>query len=334
MREFANTHNNSQSPVLSTNNASKPERDAGSRLLSQHPINDHPDCDLSYKAPPTLSYDFSPIPVSHRPWSKVVGEWAPCGGGSASAGNGECNVVQASEKVSSLQQHVDVSVTEVDPSTEAQNAAKAEPNIVGLAWPECIRAKITARRSLDGTGPVWRAHLTGVVGWYSRQSTLTPTQEEVGGIGHNTTEENFCDQVEELNALGHFPGRWYMLAAVKAHENVHASHFKEGLLNVVPQLKVMFNKWTVPLREHESPKNPHWLSRAEAVGEFVRDPLVQQEAWAARNLFWKPEVDKLIKGDHSGPTAAAEHKVVDPMIRHICNYAKRAGWPECPYCEP
>ena len=324
MREFVKTHtDNSQESTLLTDNTGEPIRGVSS---FQHPIDDS-------TLLPGFGHDFSAVPVHTKQYGKSLDGVTSCSGGPSSKNTENCNVVQHGEKVSNLQQHVEVSITEVDPSNEAKKEMKAESNLVGLAWPECVRVKITARRSLDGTEPVWRAHLTGLVGWYSRQTILTPTQEEVSGIGGNTTKENFCEQVKELKSLGFYPGRWYMLSAVKAHENVHVGHFKQGLQNVVPELKVMFNKWTVPMRKDNEPKKPRWISRAEAVGEMIKDPMVQQEAWAARNLFWKPEVDTLIKGDHSGPTAAAEHKVVDPMIKHICNYAKRTeGWPECLYC--
>jgi hypothetical protein len=263
-------------------------------------------------------------------------------GSARRANSGPLNQITISRAPQPLMQHqVDVSIAEVKPSDQAKSEHLSNPNEYGRAWPEELRVKITARRALAS----WKAHLKGLAGWYSRQVRLLPgppQQQEVPRDLGKITKEDFCGQVTELSSLGknalNPQKRWYMLDSVKAHENVHISRFKPALENIVPLLKVMFNKYTKPTVLSAPGKKPRKVSRAEAVGQLMKDPEIQSDVGIAY-LFWRDEATKLIKNDHDGPTAVAEHEVVDPIVKNICDYAndplrQAQGWGSCPACRP
>jgi Domain of unknown function (DUF4157) len=276
-----------------------------------------------------------------------------------------------------LQRQIKTAIRECPPSPEATTELLSHSNLMGLAWPERVSVKITARRwwdrftsedesesphgaesrdkgdpqegndSMGRLEPVWRAHVTQVVGRYSRQVRLLPDQKEVSTDLSQTTKENFCAQVTQLSSLGNTilpnpdpskpPEGWYMIAAVKAHENLHISRFHEALDNAVPDIKSFFTDFIEPTRV-PSGKHSRKLSRAEAVGRIKKSGGFPAALWQARNA-WQAQTDKLVEKDHTGPTAAAEHIVVDPIVRNICNYAKgqrrkEQGWEKCPACPP
>ena len=252
-----------------------------------------------------------------------------------------------------VQRQVKTSIVNTPPSDSAINALTSDPKRMGLAWPESVGVTITARRSLDRFAsqkeddsmgklePVWRAHVTDLVGRYSVQTRLLPGPPQQQEVSRNlgdgtTTKKNFCAQVTELNDLGHFPGVWYMLAAVKAHEKVHVSHFQKALNRAVPKIKKRFTSFIEATRVSAPGKNARKISRAEAVGRIEKNGVFDTALWQAR-ADWKKEADKLVEGDHTVPTAKAEHEVVDPIVRHICKYANGAlrqekGWGKCPAC--
>jgi hypothetical protein len=191
----------------------------------------------------------------------------------------------------------------------------------GLTFPETVDETCVAVKS----GATWKADPTDLKGHFSKQTRLLPSEVEVTGPGGNTTSGNHCAQVGELKALGHCPGAWYMLSAVVAHENVHAAHFGPAMTAAAPNIQTDFNGVTVP----------------DAAGKTAATALTELKATAAYGTAkggmqrrWLTEVLRLAAPDHGGPTAAAEHAVVDPMITRICSHAKTTGWPACAACPP
>ena len=191
----------------------------------------------------------------------------------------------------------------------------------GITFPENVDIEIMA--CLDGG--VWKAILTGLNGNYSQQIHLVAGVSEVTGIGGNTTTSNFCKQVGDLKALGNVAGvSWYMLSAVKAHEDVHASRFEPSLEAVAGTIEGSVEALSVPGTGQ---------SEAAAIAAIKALP-----AWATAksNAYstWLAQCSAAISGDHApgGPTDTAEHGVVDPVASGICTYAINHGWPACVNC--
>jgi len=200
-----------------------------------------------------------------------------------------------------------------------------EPDDYGYTDTEQILIDITA----CSDGMVWTACLTGLTGEYSlRARLLPPNQQEVTGPTGNTTDGNYCDQVTELSALGYnaATAQWYMLQAVQAHEQVHADKLLPALQAVSPAIEAKIAALSVP-----DTGQGKEIAVAEIKGsaEFIQ---AVQEAFE----LWDAEFTTRIEHDHDpgGPTDTAEHAVVDPMIKSICDNAKENGWIPCPACPP
>jgi hypothetical protein len=191
----------------------------------------------------------------------------------------------------------------------------------GLTWPEAVLADIDARCD-NGQ---WTAVLTGLTGNYSQQVRLLPAEVEVTGPGGNTTQANFCPQVTELNALGFCPGAWYMLGAVQAHEDVHLAHFQPELSGLSGQIERAIEAISAPKVAGET--RAQGVAKLRATAAFANALAQAQQDWLNRLL-----ADGA--ADHGGPTAAAEHGVVDPMVANICTFAKAHAWGACGVCPP
>jgi hypothetical protein len=186
---------------------------------------------------------------------------------------------------------------------------------------------VTIRACL--TGGQWCAFLQTVTGNYSQQTRLLPAEVEVTGPGGNTTAANFCAQATELKALGNCPGAWYMLAAVVAHENVHATRFLPALQDatVTPVLRTAIEGICVP--------DAAGMTAASAA-TAIQGQAAFSAALTSALANWLAKILVLVANDHNagGPTDAAEHGVVDPMVTTICNAAAANGWGACAACPP
>jgi peptidoglycan hydrolase-like protein with peptidoglycan-binding domain len=198
----------------------------------------------------------------------------------------------------------------------------------GLTFPENVQVRI----DVFDNGGVWRPVLSEVVGNYSLQFRILPTQTEVTGPGGNTTAANYCQQITELNNLGHctgvtpLPANWYMISAVLAHERVHASRFRDALIHpsVITPLETAIEGITIPRSI---------LANNTAIAEFlIRANPAFTAALTTAQANWLARILVLVTGDHvaGGPTDTAEHQIVDPMVRRICAHARANGWPACP----
>jgi peptidoglycan hydrolase-like protein with peptidoglycan-binding domain len=191
----------------------------------------------------------------------------------------------------------------------------------GLTFPENVRVRIDLFRN----GAFWQPVLSEVVGNYSLQHRLLPAQTEVTGPGGNTNAGNYCAQITELNALGFCPGVWYMDAAVLEHERVHATRFRPALIHptVITPLETAIEAINIPVALAANAATAEILIRANPA--FVLALINAQRNWLARILV-------LVAGDHAagGPSATAEHTIVDPMVTRICAHARANGWAACP----
>ena len=198
-------------------------------------------------------------------------------------------------------------------------AAGAAPSIPvagipawGLTWPENVTADITAGRD----GGTWRVIITSATGNYSLQATLIAGCTEVTGPGGNTTSNNWANQVANLNSLN--GPTWYMVAAVEAHEQVHADWFDDGFqkATVVDALELAIENLTTAAAD-----------QAAAITALRALPAFATSLTASRGN-WLTEILVLAAGDHAagGPCETAEHGVVDPMINAINVHATAQGW--------
>jgi hypothetical protein len=209
------------------------------------------------------------------------------------------------------------------PTTAISGGAPASIPLGACTWGMTFPESTTVTASAVKSGASWQADPTALVGNYSQRTRLLPSETEVTGPGGNTIEGNHCAQVKELKALGFCPGTWYMLAAVVAHENVHLAHFLPALNTVCPAVTADFNALTIP----DAPGK----TAATATTELKALPAYAATVPKAYSR-WLGEAAKLVAPDHSGPAAATEHTVVDPMVSKICAHAKTSKWAACADC--
>lgn len=190
----------------------------------------------------------------------------------------------------------------------------------GETWPESVVEWVYAVK--DGNN--WKADPTALHGNSSQQTRLVANHQEVTGPGGNTTRDNYCDQVGELRRLGNCrTGKWYMLSAVVAHENVHLSRFAPALKIAALDIQADFNAVTVPDAKGKTATSA--LTELKALPAYAA-------AKSQMQPHWLTSIGLLTRNDHNGPTSVAEHGVVDPMWQKICAHAKQVGWPECMSC--
>src|SRR5690606_21448711 len=134
---------------------------------------------------------------------------------------------------------------------------------------------------------------------------------------------NYCTQMNNLDSLN--GPTWYMLAAVQAHENVHATRLLPALNNatVLPVLRTAVEALTVP--------HAAGMTQATAITAIRALPAFAVALVTGR-ANWDAQFLVLIGGDHAGggPAETAEHGVVDPMVAAICAHARANGWAACP----
>ena len=200
------------------------------------------------------------------------------------------------------------------------------PGVWGLTFEENVQVAIRACR----TGNQWNPVVTGIQGNYSLQARLLPGVTEVTGPppGGNSTMANFCAQMTDLDALTLGASNWFMLAAVTAHEHVHATRFEPALEQVAPMIETDVETLNVP--------HVAGMTEAQAIAQIRALPAFGA-AQANALALWRAEVDIRIANDHgsggvrsrNGPTYIAELGVVNPMIMRICSHARAAGWGAC-----
>jgi hypothetical protein len=217
---------------------------------------------------------------------------------------------------------IDQGIVATSVAEDAAASKKFRARDWGLTWPETVEETVSAAK----VGAKWRADLTDLKGHYSMQTRLLPSVQEVTGPTGNTTHQNFCVQLRDLNALGY--GRkpaWFMVAAVVAHENVHAAGMLPGLERAAPLIQADFNRATIP--------DATGMTAATALSDLKT---TRRFAKAKRQMHsrWIDEVTDLIQYDHEGPTDDAEHAVLDPMMTTICDHSREMKWAACDTCRP
>ncbi|GEM_PF-3099182 len=218
--------------------------------------------------------------------------------------------------------------TTITPGAPPSHALAA--NEWGWTQEESINVTICAYRN----GADWQAFLLTMNGNYSVQARLLAGVTEVTGHGGaapgTTVQANYCNQINDLNALSVNWGSWFMVSAIQAHENVHVTRLLPALSHPTVQgaLATAINAL----------KTPHvpGMNQAGAIAAIIASPGFAA-AIAASMLNWTTRFSILIANDHgpggvfsrAAPTYAAEIAVVNPMITAICS-GRPAGWPACP----
>jgi hypothetical protein len=195
-------------------------------------------------------------------------------------------------------------------------------NEYGVTWEESVQVTMGARK----VGSFWRPVVKGLLGRYSVQARLLSGQSEVTGPTGNTTQANFCEQVTGLSTLGNTLGNpWYMLQAIVAHENVHATHLGPALAKAEPAITASIEAIEIP--------DVAGTTEESAVAVLKAD-IGLNAAIARARQTWAAEATTLQLPDHApgGPCEKAEHAVVDPMARSICAHARSSKWGPCPAC--
>lgn len=194
----------------------------------------------------------------------------------------------------------------------------------GLTFPENVTVTICAFRA----GANWQATLLTANGNYSLQAQLLPGVLEVTGPPPgNTNLANYCNQLNDLHSLNSAggAGTWFMISAVVAHENVHATRFLPALnhVSVLPVLQATIDALTVP--------HVAGMNQAGAIAALMALPAFAT-ALTTAHANWLARILVLVAGDHApgGPTQVAERAVVTPMITAICAHRTANGWAACP----
>jgi hypothetical protein len=214
----------------------------------------------------------------------------------------------------------------LDVQSGATGSVALQPKTYGMTFPERVEAGIGAK--LDAGTKTWKPVVKSLTGHYSQRVRLLPGQAEITGVGGNTTKANFCAQCESLEALGNLPVSshpWYIIAAVVAHENVHATRFKPGLEDAEAAMTTAIEAVSVP---HVDP-----MGEVEAIAKLQADAGYQAAVKQAYRL-WLAKCAARVAGDHAagGPTDAAEKAITDPLRTTICAHAAAQKWPTCPAC--
>ncbi len=204
-------------------------------------------------------------------------------------------------------------------STAAQIAAMGACTW-GITAPDNLG--IRTRTCMDGAN--WRLVITQVNSVIRTHSRLLPGQAEpVPDV--NTTAANFCNQVTELDALGDCAGAWYMIRAVRAHEDVHIDEWRDNFNIDWAPLETAIEALTVPAAGATADRAAATTSlRGTAV---FTNALDTSNAGGNFPTFWGIP-------DPNANTDAAERAIVNPRIRWICRQARWQGWNPagCPIC--
>jgi hypothetical protein len=224
-----------------------------------------------------------------------------------------------------------VITTNVLPGAVPSSPVAGMAGVWGFTFPENITVTICAFRN----GANWQAALLTATGNYSLQTRLLPGVVEVTGPGAagpgTTTVGNYCTQMNDLDSLTWVQGSWFMISAVSAHENVHATRFLPGLnhVSVVTALQTAIDALTVP--------HVGGMTQAAAIAAIIASPAFAAALTTGQGN-WLAQIIILVTNDHgpagvfnrAAPTYVAELGVVNPMIATICAHRTANGWAACP----
>ncbi len=187
-------------------------------------------------------------------------------------------------------------------------------NCWGFTDTEQVKADIIPKKNPDEN--TWSPEVKSLTGLGSLRAFLVDGCDEVTGPGGGgpgqTTADNWREQVAELKNIAdsnkETEGRWYMVKAVKAHEEVHWKGMKKALDKKSDAMAAIIENVQV---DHQD-----GMTKTEAMEEIEASDDYTAACEEARDL-WDDEYVKEIDYDHAGLTPEAEHRVVDPMIRKI-----------------
>jgi hypothetical protein len=171
----------------------------------------------------------------------------------------------------------------------------------------------------DRASKSWKARITKAdqryTIWYRRIAGVAEAS-----LAAATTQEIYCTMRTDLANLGYPPGRspmWYMTSAVEAHERVHVGELKSSLDPEFGAMKKTIESLSVPFHCGDT------LDKAKAALKALPD--YNRAINTAYNNFVSTFYGPLYP-DPNANTDAAEHAVVDPLIKQLDQLAKTKGW--------
>jgi predicted secreted Zn-dependent protease len=151
-------------------------------------------------------------------------------------------------------------------------------------------------------------------------------ETEVTGPSGNTTADNYCSQVHDLQNFGgvtytnptvptghhdQLTGFWYMLDAVAKHEDVHKAHLLPSLRAKVAEIEAGFTALTVATASGKTREQA--AAEIKSLGGYER-------AVKACAQIWFDEYYQQAASDHNagGDCDRAELDATRPMRTQIC----------------
>jgi len=183
-------------------------------------------------------------------------------------------------------------------------------------WGITAPDKLGIKTSVVKKNSDWQLKVTKVNSVVRSFSRLLPGQKEpVPGV--NTTKDNFKDQINELNKLGTCAGKWYMIRAVVAHENVHVKEWRDNFkTDWIKQKNIIEGLKVAATGENTKSNKAHKTLRAMPAFENAR---LTSNSSGNYPVFWG-------LADPNKQTNNAEKAIVAPRIKWICKYAKWNKW--------
>jgi hypothetical protein len=211
------------------------------------------------------------------------------------------------------------------PITISQESTSFRYTMQSFDWGYTDDESVDIRIGACNDGTNWHAVILSVNGVYSERVRLLDNVSEVTGINGNTTEGNYCKQIQDLLALGGNGATWYVLTAVKAHEDKHVTHLLSSLQIVFPQIKTLIEGFSVPATGQDEETA---IAQIEALSTY-------QTAKEQARTLWDAPFSHLCDIDHKeGAAATAEQNIVNPIISSICGHSHSVSppWTPCTSC--
>ena len=180
-------------------------------------------------------------------------------------------------------------------------------------------------RSLN-LSAVWhlQAHPAQVVATlpsrWARGFTLAQTGPPPSG---NLTVDRFCNQAQGLKEGGLPWNKWYLKAAVQAHEEVHAAHCESDLEAVVTQRNIVDRVEQLGVANVPNKTLEQAVTELKTSEEFNALRSETFEKWTAK---WLEGCDSDHGPDGEGPAYDAGDAVANEMRNTICTYAAGQLW--------
>lgn len=188
----------------------------------------------------------------------------------------------------------------------------------GVMAPKKAEWVLDVSAYFDCTSKKWKSKVTKAESGYGIGYHLISGVQEATVAA--ATAANYCKMKSDLAALGNVSNvQWYMVSAVKAHEEVHVQEWKDSL---DPEL-------AGAITTIEAIETNHTCGRTAAQAATAIKG--QSSFTTAVNTAWNTAHTAFFAiPDPNAQTDAAELAVVNPRITAIQAHATTQGWTPCP----